>query len=473
MSQQSQSYGLKAEALSPLETIAQSVANIAPTGTPTLVIPLVFALAGSATWLAYLVAMIGILFVAAAVTVFARRSASPGALYTYAATGLGAGWGVVTGWALFVAYVGTGAAVTTGFSNYANVLLARIVPGAHLHSVFLITLSVVLAWWVAHKDIKLSTQLALVLELGSVALVTLLAVGTVLTNGIDWGQLKLEGSSIGALRNGLVLATFSYVGFESATVLGAEAKNPLRTIPRAVVLSATLIGALFILSSYAEVLAFHGQAVTLDKSSAPLQVVADRAGLSFLGLLIDIGAVVSFFACVLASVNAAARVLFFLAHHRVFPSIVASAHERNKTPYIAVAISAALTWAPAGLLSLRGVGDFDIYGWVGTVATIAFILTYVAVLIAAPAYLRRIGELRWRHVACAVLGSAFLVNAVVGNLYPVPAAPYNWLPYLTFAILAGGGVWYRLRRTRIPGLGRDIGRSVEALELGPQPDAVG
>jgi len=35
------------------------------------------------------------------------------------------------------------------------------------------------------------------------------------------------------LRLGLVLALFSSVGFESATALGSEARNPLKTIPRA------------------------------------------------------------------------------------------------------------------------------------------------------------------------------------------------------------------------------------------------
>ena len=48
------------------------------------------------------------------------------------------------------------------------------------------------------------------------------------------------------LRLGLVLALFSFVGFESATTLGAEARNPLKTIPRAVIQSAIIGGAFFI-----------------------------------------------------------------------------------------------------------------------------------------------------------------------------------------------------------------------------------
>ena len=48
---------------------------------------------------------------------------------------------------------------------------------------------------------------------------------------LDLEQLKLQGMTGSGLRLGLVLALFSFVGFESATTLGAEARNPLKTIP--------------------------------------------------------------------------------------------------------------------------------------------------------------------------------------------------------------------------------------------------
>lgn len=47
-----------------METLAQSVSTIAPTSTPAATIPLVAALAGNGTWLAYLLAMVAILLVA-------------------------------------------------------------------------------------------------------------------------------------------------------------------------------------------------------------------------------------------------------------------------------------------------------------------------------------------------------------------------------------------------------------------------
>src|ERR1700676_2713514 len=77
-------YGLRRGALSPVETLAQSVSTISPTATPVATIPLVCALAGNGTWLAYILATGAVFLVALCVSEFARYSASPGSLYSYA-----------------------------------------------------------------------------------------------------------------------------------------------------------------------------------------------------------------------------------------------------------------------------------------------------------------------------------------------------------------------------------------------------
>src|SRR3984893_3872967 len=77
-------YGLRHGILSPMETLAQSVSTMAPTTTPAATIPLVCALAGNATWLAYALATAAVLLVALCIGRYARHSASPGSLYAYA-----------------------------------------------------------------------------------------------------------------------------------------------------------------------------------------------------------------------------------------------------------------------------------------------------------------------------------------------------------------------------------------------------
>src|SRR5215472_2046000 len=118
-------YGLHPGVLGPVETLAQSVSAVAPSTSPSLTIPLVFALAGNATWFVYLLAMGAIFLVGFCVSRFARLSASPGSLYSYTANTLPPICGVAAAWGLLLAYVATGASVAGGALYYASVLIQQ------------------------------------------------------------------------------------------------------------------------------------------------------------------------------------------------------------------------------------------------------------------------------------------------------------------------------------------------------------
>src|ERR1700724_168779 len=111
---QAAGYGLRREVLSPMETLAQSVSTIAPSSTPVATIPLVCALAGNGTWLAYALATAAILLVAWCISRCARYSSSPGSLYTYANSILPPWMAAVAGWSLLLAYIATGSSVIGG-----------------------------------------------------------------------------------------------------------------------------------------------------------------------------------------------------------------------------------------------------------------------------------------------------------------------------------------------------------------------
>jgi amino acid transporter len=292
-----------------------------------------------------------------------------------------------------------------------------------------------------------------------VALIALVAIGILVKHGphLDMGQLTLKGVTPESLRLGLVMAMFSSVGFESATSLGSEARNPLTSIPRAVTWSAALAGLFFFLCAYAEVLGFRGEAQTLDKSLAPLHVLAQKAGLPpVVGTLTDLGAVLSFFSCFLACITAAARVLFLMGRHGALHSTLGEAHAENQTPHRAVLLSSIAAFLPAAIMSWRGMSLFDIYGLIGTLATFGFVTAYILVSAAAPIYLRSQGRLTPGAVAISVLAVIAMGAALLGSLYPVPATPYSILPYLYAALLLSGFLWSMIWRGRPTALAVEI-----------------
>ena len=86
---------LRGSCLSYSEILAQSVSVIAPSTVPAAVLGLIYAKAGNATWLSFSFGVIGLLLVSLNINQFARRSASPGSLYSYIVRGLGPTAGVL------------------------------------------------------------------------------------------------------------------------------------------------------------------------------------------------------------------------------------------------------------------------------------------------------------------------------------------------------------------------------------------
>lgn len=465
-------HGLKRECLSYGEVIAQSIAVIAPTTTPAANLGLVFAASGNGTWLSFLIGLMGLVFVSININQFARRSASPGSLYTYIAKGLGPTAGVMCGWGLILAYLFTGMAVLCGFANFGQVLLGHI--GIHTHVLTLLALGTGVAWYAAYKDIQLSAKAMLWLEGVSIGLIAMLGFIIWAHKGfaIDMSQLTLQGATPGGVAMGIVLVVFGFSGFESATSLGDEAKDPLRTIPKSVMQSTIQAGVFFIIMAYIEVLGFSGSSTSLSKSEEPLSFLADQAGVGFLGMLISLGALLSFFACVLACINPAARIFLTMAHHGLLHTSLSETHESNQTPHTAVALSSLIVFLVPASMNLFGLKAFESMGYLGTICSYGFLLVYILVSIAAPVYLYRLGKLRPMDVLFSMLGVGFMMIPVVGtigipgsSLFPVPEAPYNTFPYLFMLYLAVGCGWFFIQRLRFPRMVRKMERAIEAIHV--------
>lgn len=449
----SRDLGLRHNILSPLETISQSISAIAPTTSPALTVPLVFALAGNGAWLAYLLACGATLLIALCVARFAQTSASPGSLYKYATDSLPALGGRTAGWALLLAYTAAAVSCAGGFVNYALVLApaARAVP-----TPLLALIPIAASTYFAYHDVQTSARLMLWIEAASVSMIALVILALIFENGprLDVAQATLHGVTRSGIRLGFILALFSFAGFESATTLGHEARNPLRSIPRAVILSAVLVGLFFLTCCYTETLGFRQLGLDLGKSEAPFRALATLARLPVFGPLIDVGAFVSMFACVLACITAAARVLLKMAHDGLVPAALGRAHHRNETPHLAVLGIGLAVLIPSLALTARGVSGADIYGDVGSLAVYGFITVYGLVAGALPIYLRRRGQLTPAALVLAAAGVLSMLLAMAGTLYTGEAIPppLNVLPYAYVAYLAAGLGWSAVAgRSRVPG----------------------
>jgi len=102
----------------------------------------------------------------------------------------------------------------------------------------------------AVSDIKISQRLAFLLESASVTIIVILCIAVYVRNGsvFDQVQLSLKGGHAGGIVVGMVLAIFAFVGFESAGSLGQEAREPSRSVPKAILLACLTAGSRMLLS---------------------------------------------------------------------------------------------------------------------------------------------------------------------------------------------------------------------------------
>jgi amino acid transporter len=447
----SPSFGLREGALSPVETLAQSVSTIAPSTSPQLTIPLVFVLAGQGTAIAYLIAMLLMVLVGICIAEFAKESSSPGSLYVYTRRALPPAASAVTAWALFFAYITTASAVIGGFLQFAYVFLdplaARGFP--HIPSIVLAAIAAIGAGWVAWRDVKISARLMLYLEGVSVLLISIVIAILLLKHGFhfDRTQLQIHTMSFRGIGLGVMLAIFSFVGFESATTLGAEAVHPLRTIPRAVVQSAILAGIFFVVCGYGEVLGFRTSATSLGDSANPFRYLSAAAGIPWLGPIIDLGVLVSMFAAALACVIAASRVLLLMAHHGLAHKALTQTNVTHETPAAAGILSATLAFLPAAALALRGTSGADIYGWMGTLAVYGFLTAYGLVAVALIVHLKKHARLTPAKLLVASAAALGMFLAMISNVYPnTPPAPLKYFPWIYVAYLLAALAWLGLRK---------------------------
>jgi amino acid transporter len=332
-----------------------------------------------------------------------------------------------------------------------------------------------IAWQAAYRGVQVSALVMLVLELISVTIISIVVVIVLHAHGpaLDQRQLRIEGGFPGGIGLSIAFAVFSFVGFESATAFGAEARQPLVTIPRAVIGSVVFAAAFFIIATYAEILGFGHAGKSLGAQTFPMGTLAELYGIGYLRIPIAIGALCSAFSVCLACITTAGRITYAMAGTGLFPVALARIEPRHGTPNVAVTIVTAVTLGLALLALATHVAPIDIFNNCGTLSSFGFILLYMLVAVAALVYCRRLGVMRLRDFTISAIAIVLLVLSAVWLFDSVPAPPQRWFAYYFLAYVAAGAAWFVLFSVRPKRRGHDDqpARDAQREEHDKSPDA--
>lgn len=150
----------------------------------------------------------------------------------------------------------------------------------------------------------------------------------------------------------------SFIGFDSIAQAGSEAKNPSKSLPRAILLAIFSVGVFYFLFAAA---VYHvvpwsfiaAEATQKDISAPGLLSYVLPAGL---GVAILTGAAIALINDLPAMLLSVSRLMFAWAQDGIFPSVVASVHPERRTPYVALIVAGVM--ASIGVLGSHFAGDF-------------------------------------------------------------------------------------------------------------------
>jgi amino acid transporter len=455
--------GLDRRSVGFVEVLAQSVSAMAPSAAATLLPVLVAGVVGSpgGTLLALATALLLSLLVASCVNQFARRIAAAGSLYTYVSRSLGAGAGVLTGTALLLGYGFISMFALAGAGNTTALLLGRAAPDAAgspvLPAVVIAVLGAVVFTVVA-GGVRLSARVTLVAESLSVAIILTLVVALLVTVGpVDVDALSLDGTSPAAFAVGAVLAVTAFVGFETPTSLGVEARRPFSAIPRAIRWTVLGSGMLYLVACYSQLVGFESLGLDMAASESPVDDLASAHDVEGVGLMLDVGIAASCVACAIASTTALVRVLFSMGREGVLSSAFGRTHPRFRTPLVAAGAAISVVAAVPVVIALAGVGLWDAMEVLLVASAAGYITAYVLACVGVPVLLRRIGELTVAVGMRAVAAALLLGGALVAYLVLEVTSERGAGVLLYAAGMLAGALSYAFALRRRPWLRTTIG----------------
>jgi amino acid transporter len=440
----------------------QSITHMAPGAAVAFSIIFAVPYAGGATPLAVVIALVACLMVAVSIGQLARHLPSAGGLYTYNARGLGPQVGFFVAWGFMLAEPLVAPLLYLIFGNViAAFLTSHFGTPGWLWAPFA-ALAGVGVWLLVYRGIRISTETGVAMGAFEIIVFAALAITLIFAAGSNntlsvFSPTTGNASGWGGVFAGTVYTVLAFIGFEASAPLGEEARDPRRTIPRAVILSCVLIGLFYLLCYYAAIV-YYGPNLAADAKNGFLGFNGgdpwDGLGAKVWGpaaILVTLAIINSAFANSNAGANAATRVAFALARVGILPRALAKVHPRFKTPYMAVHVQGALGIVLALGLGFALGGPLNAFALLGTVATIVIVFIYILTNVSNIVfYLREhrdqfnlllnflvpvLGILIFIPVLLAAFGKDFGGLGISALTYPANLAPWVVIGWLVLGIL--------------------------------------
>ena len=312
-------------------------------------------LTGGRLSVAYLVTLAAMIFTARS---YARMSAAfpvAGSTYAYTQRTFGAPIGFLAGWSLLLDYL---------FLPMLNYLVIGIYMEAAIPSVpawvwilvaivVVTVLNIVGIVSVARANfLLLALQIVFIVVFVVMAFMTITKVGDVDLMAPFTGDGSVSGAS--PIFAGAAILCLSFLGFDAVSTLSEEAKDPTRSVPKAIMIATVVCGLIFFGLSYVSQLVFPSNEFA-DVDSGSLDVMTSAGG-QFLNTFFTAAYIAGCVGSALTSQASVARILYAMGRDGIMPrKVFGHVSLRFATPTFAIlvvsVISLVALWIDLGFLA--------------------------------------------------------------------------------------------------------------------------
>ena len=449
--------------------------------------------AGRAVPLAFLVAAVGVLFVAYTFVRLCQYYRHSGSVYAFVGATLGPRAGVIAGWGLAGTYV---------FYSVVTAAAAGIFGAGLLDSLgiwknqpawapmLIVGVVLALALLLAALPARGGTNVLLIVEVCTVTLILIVTVVVLvrLLRGdapggahFTWTVFSPQpGAGTSALFLGVVFGFLSFAGFEASSTLGEETHNPSRDIPRAILGVAIFGGIYFVVVTGAEMMGFGTSAKGLAAFGSSPSLLGDLGTSyvgSWVGNVITAGTTVSAFGCCLACTVGAARMFYAMSRDTFGAGRGAGKTSRWGTPTFAtgiVTVCSIVIFVVYVVVSTKTSSLAEnAFLWSGTIGTLILLVVYVLATVGMTLLVfvrRRMPSVPMWQVIIPIAGVVVLGYTIYRNVYPYPTGDGRWFPIVA-------GIWLAVAIVGVilaPRTARKLGEALAAREgISNEDDVIG
>lgn len=305
-------------------------------------------LTGGRVPVAYAITLIVMAFTARSYARMAEAFPFAGSAYVYTQRSFGAGIGFLAGWSLLLDYL------FLPMLNYLviGIYLEAAFPGVPAWVWIVATIAIVTVLnIVGIVSVARANVIIIAVQVLFIAIFVALVLAGLGGGRVDplapfTGDGSVDGT--GVLFAGAAVLCLSFLGFDSISTLAEEAKDPKRTVPRAIMISTISAGLLFVALSWVAQVAYPSNDFG-SVDSAALDVMGAVGG-EFLAAFFTAAYIAGATGSALTSQASVARILYAMGRDGVLlRAVFARVSERFRTPVVAILVVSVISLAAVAI----------------------------------------------------------------------------------------------------------------------------